>query len=168
MPVDPSGGILPAPSYYLKIDDIPGDSVHPKHENEIPALSFGWGASQSALPKSVRAGKPSVAIQNVRITAPVSSASPLLFAACASGRTIKTATFVWAKEDQGELFAVMTLVLTDVVVSSYDVEGRETANPTDSFSLSFGKVDFLCRGQNADGSLGDINASSWDLRLNVV
>ena len=158
---------FPSPSYYLKIEDIPGDAIHKKHPDEIKALSFSWGASQSAQPKSVRSGKPSVAIQNLYVTAPTSSASPLLFGACATGRTIKNAKLVWTKDVKGDSLAILTLTLTDVVVSTYELKGPDTSHPIDTFSLSFGKVDFSCHAQKPDGSLGDLQAMSWDLRTNV-
>jgi hypothetical protein len=36
-----------AVDFFLKLADIPGESVDSKHPNEITVMSFSWGASQT-------------------------------------------------------------------------------------------------------------------------
>lgn len=34
--------------YFLKVDGIQGESVDPKHKDEIELISYGWGLAQAS------------------------------------------------------------------------------------------------------------------------
>jgi type VI secretion system secreted protein Hcp len=150
--------------YYLKIKGIDGEASSKGHEKEIELHSWSWGETQSgshAAGGGGGAGK--VSMQDFHFVTPLSSASPKLFLACASGEHISDAVLTCRKagKDQQEFFKV---TLTDVLVSSYQTggSGHSEIIPTDQVSLNFAKIQFEYKPQKPDGTLGGAIPAGWD------
>lgn len=158
-----------ATDIFAKIGDIKGESRDAKHKDEIEVLSWSWGVSQAGSMGPVGgggAGKPS--FSDFNFTHHIDKASPLLMAACATGKHIKDATIINRKagKEQQEFLKVS---LEDVLVTEFNNAGEasEVTVPTDQFSLAFMKFDFSVRPQNEDGSIGQAEHAGWDLNRNV-
>lgn len=150
--------------YFLKIDGIDGESRNADHKGEIDIGSFSWGASSDAgAAKGAGAGK--VSFTDIHFTKNVDKSSPMLMLAAAKGQHIKEAVLTVERSgEKSEQF--LQVKLTNVVVSSYQQDGRSGEAPTDGFSLSFAKIEFTYKPLNSDGSPGAAVTGSWDIKEN--
>lgn len=116
---------------YIWFDDgttIPG----PRADKSIEVDSFSWGASNNTLnigSASSGAGAGKITFNPFTITRKTDSASPQLYAACASGKHFGTVKIV-----QGP----RTVILDDVLISSYQTGGSRD-RPTETFVLKYTK-----------------------------
>jgi len=153
--------------YFLKIDTIPGESTDAQHKDEIDVESWSWGATQLGTTTGGGGGAGRVSMQDLNFVARTSKASPTLFLKCASGLHISKAVLT-ARKSGGAQTDFLTLTMSDLLVSSYQIAGSETADtvPMDQVSLNFAKIQFEYKAQNPDGSLGAPVRSGWDVQLN--
>jgi type VI secretion system secreted protein Hcp len=155
-----------AVDYFLKIDGIPGESTDSKHNGEINILSWSWGETQATGP-GPGGGVGKVSMQDFRISKAVDKTSPKLMLACASGQHIKDAVLSCRKVG-GIPKDFLTITLTAVTVSSYEIAGNSGAaiDPTDQFALHFAKIEFNYAQQKPDGTMGASTQAGWDVKNN--
>src|SRR5262245_18296029 len=138
---------------------IEGESTDKSHPNEIEILSFSWGVTQTGSAGGGSGGGAGRAVlQDFHFTAGTSKASPNLMLACATGRHIPLATLTCRKAGGTGQFEFMNIQLSDVLISSYDLGGSAEGQdpvPTDQFSLSFVKIDFLYTVQRTGETVED-------------
>ena len=138
---------------FLKIEDsqgnilIKGESTDKNHPDEIEVDSYSWGVTNTGSASSGGGGGAGKAVsQDFHFTTPMSKASPNLMLACATGRHFPAALLTCRKAGGTSQVEFLKIKLTDILVSSYqtggDAEGSDPV-PTDQFSLSFAKIDFL-------------------------
>ncbi len=153
--------------YFLKIDGIEGESQDSKHKGEIELASWSFGATQSGtMHAGGGGGAGKVSVKDIHIVKNVDKGSPKLFGACATGEHIKKAVLIARKagKDQQEY---LKMTMSDVLVSEYNTCGSGQAGlPTDEISLNFGKIEIEYKEQKADGTLGGVVKSGWDLKQN--
>jgi len=159
---------MAAVDYFLKIDGIEGESADAKHKGEIDLQSWGFGATQSGTMHSGGGGGGGkVSVQDLHFVTQISKASPKLFLACCNGEHIKKAVLVARKagKEQQEYYKV---TMSDLLVSSYQGGGSSNDGilPVDQVSLNFAKIEIEYKEQKADGSLGGIVKTSYDLKQN--
>jgi len=154
---------MAAVDYFLKIDQIPGESKDAKHTNEIQLESWSFGASQGGtfgFGGGGGAGK--VQMQDFHFVMKNCKASPRLLQACATGEHIKSAILTCRKAgaasggtgpDYQQEFLKYTF--TDLLVSSFNVSGSGSGDvlPTDQVSLNFSKIEIEYKEQKLDGGL---------------
>jgi type VI secretion system secreted protein Hcp len=131
---------------FLKIEGIEGDSTDRVHKGEIDLQSFSWGETNATTSPKGGGSAGRVSMQDFHFTMQVSSASPKLMAACASGKHFPRATLTCRKAGGQQEF--MKIKLTDILVSSYATDGTTSGEtvpplPTDQISLNFAKIEFL-------------------------
>jgi type VI secretion system secreted protein Hcp len=151
---------------FLKIDGIPGESTDAQHKDEIDVLSWSWVETQSGS-SATGGGTGKVLMQDFRFSTQVDKSSPKLMLACATGKHIKSAVLACRKAGGGQDF--LTIILSDVIVSSYEIGGMSGAagvSPTDQVSMHFAKIEFEYKQQKPDGSVGDTTKAGWDLKTN--
>jgi len=148
---------------FLKIDGIQGESTDPKHKGEIMVLSWSWGETQ-AMAAAAAGGTGKVSMQDFHFSKTVDTASPKLMLACASGQHIKDAVLSCRKTGANQDF--LTITLTEVAISSYEISDGAAADPTDQFALHFVKIQFDYLQQNPDGTMGASSEAGWDLQNN--
>jgi type VI secretion system secreted protein Hcp len=165
---NPSGaGAQQAPSCFLKIEEIKGEARPKAHENEIEVLSWSWGETQSVFPSETRKSGGSVTMRDFHFTARASSASPLLFVYCAGAKRIKSAVLTCEQDHKQGKHIYLTITFSNVVVSSYDVEGGSAGDRAcDRVTLKFTKIELTYTPIKPDGTPGSNFANSWDLSLN--
>jgi type VI secretion system secreted protein Hcp len=158
------GGIMPSPSFYLKIPEIKGDAVHRDHQGEITVRSWSWGEKQNMVFRADAKNTCSVSMEDFRFRAVSGAASPQLFLLCASGKLLKSATLTCIKPKNDDFTTYLTVELSSVIVTTYFIEGQDGSYlPADNFSLSFKKIEIKYSGEKMDRtSAGTFNAS-WDL-----
>jgi type VI secretion system secreted protein Hcp len=154
-----------AVDYFLKIDGIPGESTDAKHNGEINVLSWSWVETQPTA-AGPGGGTGKVSMQDFRFSKAVDKSSPKLMLACASGQRIKDAVLSCRKAGSSQDF--LTITLTEVTISSYEIAGNDTVavDPTDQFALHFGKIQFQYVQQKPDGTTGASTEAGWDVTTN--
>lgn len=114
--------------YLLTLDGV---------QDTIEVNSFSWGVSTPRDSASGQAtGKRQY--QPVIIRKRIDKASPLLFRAIDTGKNFKTATLIVSGSDGQVPF---TLVLTNVMISSFQQQGDSGTPPMESVSFTFQKIE---------------------------
>lgn len=151
---------------FLKIDGVKGESQDDKHPDELVIESYSLGAKTAGTSVGGGgAGAGKVSFQDITFTAPISVASPVLLQAAATGKHFKSAVLVAEKGPGGKYLQV---VLTDVVVTSYVSQGSSSdAVPTDTFSLSFSKIEIDVFGKDAKGGSKGAVKGCFDLKAST-
>ena len=149
---------------FLKLSGIEGESSDAKHKGEIDVLAWSWGLSQEAgSPTGGGGGAGRVKIENISIEKLVDLASPLLLLFGAQGKHITDGTLTTRKPGKGSSDFLL-FKMTDVIVTSVHVAAaKDTNQPTESITLSFGKVEFDYRATKPDGSPGTEKSFKWDV-----
>ena len=140
----------------LKLEGIPGDSAVIGHENEIDVSSVSFGASQTGIREA--GGKASArrsSLTTFAMTKKVDKASPKLFLFCATGQHIPTAVLTFRDvAGEGAALEYLTITLSDVVISSYQVGASSGSDLADeSISLSYSKIEYKYVAQLPNGQL---------------
>lgn len=159
-----------AVDFFLKIDDIKGESSDDKHKDEIDVVSWSWGETQTGTAShggGMGGGK--VNMQDFHFTMKVNNASSPLLLACANGQHFKKADLTCRKagKDQQEYLKIK---LTDILVSSYQLGGHAAGDdlPVDQISLNFSKIEFGYAKQKPDGTLEGMVWKGWDQKANKM
>jgi type VI secretion system secreted protein Hcp len=155
--------------YYLKISEIPGESKNKAHEDEIEITSWSWGLSNQGGPGSGGGGaatKPT--FQDISLQKRVDKSSPMLAKACVMGEHLREAVLA-AQRGSGPDFSLDLIVvkLSDVTITEFQ-EGVEVLGslPSDSFSISFARIDYSYTLQKADGTADSPVRWTWDIKAN--
>lgn len=153
--------------FYLKIDEIEGESKDDKHKNWIDVLSWSWGESNAgAHSMGGGGGAGKVSMQDFNFVMTVNKATPKLMLACATGKHIKDATLV-ARKAGGKQEMYLTIKMSDVLVSSYQTGGSTGSGlPTEQLSLNFSKIEYEYRPQKPDGSMDSPVKVGYDIKAN--
>lgn len=141
---------------FLKIDDLESESTDDVHAGEIEVESFNWGELQPAVPgHGAGAGAGKVQSREFQFVKRVDKASPRLFVACATGRRYRQAVLS-GRRPGAVRQDYLKITMEDVLVSSYEITGTIVgdAPPVDQVCLRFARMEFSCREQKPDGSLG--------------
>ncbi len=153
--------------YFLKIDGIEGGSTADKHKGELDLTSFSWSETSSSAPTGGGIATGKVAVQDFRVVAKMSAASPKLMVACATGQHFPSATL--RGENAGAVATpFLKITMSDVLISSYRSAGGEAADafPTDEVALSFAKIEIEYTDRKPDGSAGAPVRGGFDFRTN--
>ena len=136
-------------SYFLQISGIDGESTDDRHANWIDLSSMSF---------SLASQRPS----DFHFTTGVSSATPALLLAAASGQSIPNAV-VAVRRGVPNNPDFLTYTLADVVVTSQGNDGSSTGSRQgESFALSYSRLQISYRPQRPDGSYGPPVTSCWD------
>jgi len=161
-----SGGLLP--HLFLKLDGVKGDARAANHNEEIELTSFSWGQTQSVFPSESRKAGGSVSMRDFQFTAITGTASAQLLLFCAAAKRIKSAVLTCEQDHKKGKHVYLTVTLSNVVISSYDIEGAASQNhSSERVTLKFTKIDFAYTPLKDDGTPGGNFGSSWDLSLNT-
>jgi type VI secretion system secreted protein Hcp len=156
-----------AVDYFLKPDGIPGESTDAKHKGEIDVLAFSWGVSQagsSGRGVGVSAGK--AIFEDLLVVARTSKASPKLWQACATGQHLKTAVLTCRKAGKTPL-EFLKITLTDVTITSYEIDSSDEELPLDQVALAFAKVETEFISVDPKGKAQPPVTTGWDLKKNA-
>ena len=138
--------------YFLKLDGISGDSIDADRKGEISLLSFSWGAS-AAVDSMTGISVGRARLADFHFTSPTSIASPNLFLATMSGKSIKTGLLSVRRQVDNQGAEYIKLRLSSIMVSSFHMDGNGDA-PVDTATLHFQKCDLSVFPVNVDGALG--------------
>lgn len=155
---------------FIKIDGIPGECTDDKHKEWFELLSFSQGISQAASATASTSGGGSSERANLspfQITKLVDKATPKIAEACCKGTHIKEIMIHLCRAG-GDKMIYMEIKLEQSIISSVNLGGSSGGGfPTESISLSFGKVSWTYNVQKrADGTAGGTVKGGWDLTTN--
>ena len=153
---------MAAVDYFLKIDGIDGESKAQNAEKWIQLQSWSWGETNAgSMAVGGGGGSGKVAMQDFHFVMPVSTATPKLILACATGQHINKAILACRKAGgtQGEY---LTYTFEDIMIASYQTSGSDS--PTDQCSLNFTKIKVEYREQSAKGTLGGPITANYNLK----
>lgn len=150
--------------YFLKVDDIKGDSVDERYRDWIDIQSFSWGVTNStggSQGGGGGAGKP--VFQDFSWSQIVDSSIPPMFVALTQGKRIKEITLEVVRpggaKSSGPFFQMS---FEDAVLSSLTVVGTGE-EPIATLSFSYSKVELVYTPQDPKGGNGKESSGSWDL-----
>lgn len=131
-----------AANYFLKLTpEEKGESKQADYVGQIEILSFSWGVSQAAGYSYGEGGGVSKAnVQDLSVSFRQCAASPKLMQSCALGKHYDEALLSCLKASGEGQNKYLELLLTDVIVSSYQTGGSGDDMPIESMSLNFAKV----------------------------
>ena len=156
-------------NYLLKIDgaQIKGESSVIGYTDYMEIETFSWGATQTGtFAYGGGGGGGKTNMQDFHFTMKTNKASPKLMEACANGTAVTTATFVSLKAGGKSPVVSIKVVMTDLLISSYQTGGQSGDDdiPSDQISLNFAKVAFTHTPQKKDGSSDASVDGGWDLK----
>ncbi len=157
---------------FLKLENLPGESMDQKLPDHIEILSFSWGVTQHGAYGRGGSGGGSgkAAFQDVQFTHYYDKASTVLFQHCVNGKHIKSGEFIARKAGaDGKQMDYLNLKIKDIIVTS--VSSGHTVGGDDrmveSFSLNFAEFDVTYTTQKADGTSQKSNPVKWNLLKNA-
>jgi type VI secretion system secreted protein Hcp len=155
-----------AEHWYLRIDGIEGESSAKGHEKAIDVLAWSWSLNQPGTHAyGGGAGSGKVSFQDFDFVARLSTASPLLVLACATGTHHKWAELT-GERSGGKTVAFVKYRLSDVLVGRVDHADDEDGVPVEEFSLRYGKFEITYTTQPASGKPGTPVHFGWDVVQN--
>ena len=157
-----------AERWFLKVDGIPGESTDDRHRNEIEvvAWSFGLSTTVSRPGTGTGAGTGRPTFEDLLVEATVSTATPLLFRACAAGTHIRTAVLAGVRMAGATSVDFLTYSLQDVTVAGSHQADSGTAVPSDHVALRYAKVTVSYQPQSPTGAALPAIVAGWDVRAN--
>ena len=147
---------------FLKLTDIPGESLNAAHKDEIDISSYSFGMSNSTTLGGAGTGK--VSFKDISLTKRVDKSTPALMLRCASGQHIPEAIITLSKSGADKPVDFLRVTLTDVFVSSVASSGAGGDDgPTESVTFNYAKIKFEYYQQRIDGSVVLAGTFGWDL-----
>jgi len=153
-----------ANEYFLKLDTIEGESTKKGFEKQIEIDSYQWGESQGgshSVGEHRTVGK--VDMQPFTCVVKMTSASPKLFLACATGSKIAKAEFS-ARKAGGKQEVFLKWKLSDLIISSYQTGGSSSSEiPMDTFTIAYTKIEVEYKPET-DKGMGAAVTAGYDLK----
>jgi type VI secretion system secreted protein Hcp len=154
-----------AVDFYLKLDQINGESADADHKDEIQLLSFSWGGTQvTSVAGTGGSGAGKVDLANLSVMKYMDKASAPLFKALVSGTHIPTGVLSAVKTGAGGK-PFLKLSFEELFVTSQQVSASSEI-PSESVSFSYNKIKIEYSTQNEQGILTATGAVSFDLKAN--
>jgi type VI secretion system secreted protein Hcp len=151
--------------YFLKFGSIKGESLASKHKEEIELLSWSWGASNPTTITGSGMSTGKVALSDISISKSVCKASPKLLELLVTGKHVPDAT-IYCQKQTGDKTPqdFLTIKLKEVYVSGYQTGGSKGDDlGTETFTLSYGNLNYDYKMQKPDGSLVSAGNIEYDL-----
>ena len=124
------------PSIAVKIKNLGCTTSAGSDTFEISSYSFGAEQTSSGSSSGGAGGKPTLSALN--LTKGFGECSPRLFGAVVTGNHFPSADLL---QQDGDGNTVLTINLTDAIISSYEIAGSESVDrPNESISIQFEKI----------------------------
>lgn len=164
-----------AGNFFIKFTnpEIKGESGDEKHKDQIQVLSWSHSFNQPTAPTRSSAGGGTVEQANhsdFSFTKYIDGATDDLLKMCWSGKVIGGAVFT-AYRAAGDAAPVeyLSIEFTHVIISNYSISGGAGDLPTETVTMSYGKVKYVYTQQKvADGTADGKQPVEHDLVLQKV
>jgi type VI secretion system Hcp family effector len=150
---------------YLNVDKVPGEVTEAEHAKWIKLHSYAYGVASENVEDPSARGKlvsatgtysPLIVSKDLDIT------SPLLQQIASTGTHIAKVQLHGCLDTQKKTPAC-EIELTDVVISSYQVNGSEGMSSQESVEFRYGKIKVTSRNFNEKGAKVSEPSFTWDL-----
>jgi type VI secretion system secreted protein Hcp len=152
----------------LQLGTIQGNSTITGFANQIILHSFSHGVSlpigMDTANTERTMGRPN--FNEFSISKATDQSTPAMYAACAAGTKIGTATISIGRNEGGVFMLQMKYVLTNAMVSSISTSGG--GEMMDSVSLHFSGITSEYTQQNVDSTKKGNAPFGWDLSINAA
>lgn len=153
---------------FLKLEGIDGESTRKGYEKQMAVISFSWaGSNPSTIGVTGGGGGGKGELSSLSIIKKADSASPLMFQKCMEGEHVPKASLTLLKAGGKEAVDFIKYEMEKVYIDSVSYSGSEGGDdqPTESISLSFGKMGYTFTPQKADGTKGSPVVGQWDVTI---
>ena len=156
-----------AVDYFLKLDNIPGESVNDYAKNQIPVHTWSWGGNQvSSVTGTGGSGAGKVSMSDFIIMKDFDKATSPLLKAMMSGTHIDNGVLT-AYKAGGKGKAYLTVTFSEMFVTSVQTSAS-SENPTESVTFSYNTVKFEYSTQDEKGGLASTTPVTWNTKANKV
>lgn len=156
--------------FYLKLGTIEGESTAKGVEKYIEIESFTFGVDNAASYDrggGLASGKAQA--HPLNFSKIFDKSTPMIYKACSRGEHIGKAELICRKNTGKADETYLTITLTEVLVTNSSSSGSNGFPiPSDSFSLSFNKIEMEYKEQDAKGALGKPSKMSFDIKKAAV
>jgi len=165
-------GLSMSTDYFLKIQDIAGESVRKGKEEHIEMLSWSFGCSQAGTAElgSGLAGSGRVSMNDFHFSKLSDKSSPKLLQHLFTGKYIPKA-WAYARRiglEGAEPLDYFVIEFEQLIISSCGFGGTGDGDvPSENVSFRFAKVKFHYREIKEGKPQGPISGG-WDVKLNKV
>ena len=144
---------------------IDGESLVTGHAKSIEVLSFSHGVAQQITgdPSNTKRTSGRANHQDFTITKYMDLATATIIDTCNQAKIIPTAKFTVGQSEGGKVDDVMTITMTNALVSSYSVGGGGGGKPQETVTLNYAKIDWVYKAQKTDASDAGTNKATYDL-----
>lgn len=155
---------------YIKFPGITGQTQVEGHKGELEVMSFSFGAqisvTNTATNKTRTLDKPS--FSDIILSRYCDSATPQLLQKLTLGEVFKGETIIsFTREDSGTLLDLITIKLTDTVLSSLQASSGGDP-PSESLSLNYSKIEIAYKQQKKEGGPDGVAPFVWDCATNTA
>lgn len=156
-----------AVDYFLKLDDVKGESAAKGFTDQIQVLSWSWGGtnvSSVAGSGGSGAGKPSLSDLNTMVN--FDKSAPTLFKAMCQGTHYKSGVLSAVKAG-GDNKPYLTVTMSELFVTSIELSASSEI-PSASVSFSYKSIQIEYSTQSTTGTLTSTGPVKYDLTTNVA
>jgi type VI secretion system secreted protein Hcp len=119
---------------------------------ELDSAMFGMDRpSDSRVGKGGYSATGKLQVHNITVTKQTDGASPQLTIAALQGTFDKTIQIAFTTTSQGGMVNFMSYTLTNAGIASTQTTANQNGLPTESYSLSFGKIQFTFNNMDQAG-----------------
>jgi type VI secretion system secreted protein Hcp len=154
---------------FLKLKDVPGESIDKQYKGCIDILSWSWGMAQAGTTHSGSgggAGKVSVA--DLTITKYIDKSSLQMTANSCSGKHIDSGSIYVRKAGGDKPLTYIEIDMTEIIISSVSIAGTQSDELImETIGLNFSKFAYTYYIQKDDGTGTKVGPISWDIAKNT-
>lgn len=152
---------------FLKVPDIPGESLRVDHEDEIDIHGLEWGIRQSQPAGGRGRSRSKAKVENIVVTKFTDAASPYLALACLQGKSFDEIVLSLRKDSGDAHLDYLTITMTNCQITGFDME-NDGSDPDDDLvtehvGLAFESIRIRYVVQADDHSAGNEHETEYDL-----
>lgn len=151
---------------FIKIDDIPGESIDPEHSGEIDVISWSWGVTHpTAINRGgKRSGSGRAGTGSITVKKNVDRSSPAIMKSCSTGTYYKQAVLTVRKGD-GSRIEYVKVIMKDLIVKRVVTNSPEEGEDvlTENVTLNFAEIKSEYEPQSPDGSSSGKIETNWKI-----
>jgi type VI secretion system secreted protein Hcp len=143
-----------ASNFYLKLDNIDGESRDDVHKKEIEILDFSFGVSNTGSRHGGSGGGTGQAhVQDIGFTKYADKSSPILMKYCVLHTDIPNGKITCYKAAGDQRVKYLVIELKEVLITSYQTGGGDGV-AMENGSLNFAEIKYVYSEQKTDQAAG--------------
>ncbi len=152
---------------HMKITDVPGESTHKDHKDEIEVLSWSWGVSNASTIAGGGSGRGKAQGNDFNFMHRYDKASPVLAKKSIGGVHFPEVTLTARKAGDGQK-DFLKVTMKEVFITSVQPSSGGDGSIMESVSMSYADIGFEYKPQDDKGALGGPVKFGWNLKTTVL